>query len=902
MPANSQTGSSPNSNQTQNSRSSPNSSQPGRPISPVLNISQRSPDQFSPSCRRSGRAAQQSSQQRFQSFKFNDKYRKSFSLHEQEEFQRAFAEFCPLGNNRISVNDAYVAIRSHGYHTLKIEYLNNIVKNSNINPNQYNPPGFNIDEFFEIIYVIISKEKEKMSIKNDENSLRYLSSAETRSFTERINHTFANDADLPIVNINLPILSDDLYSSLRNGVILCKLVNAAVPGTIDERVVNKGGLTVWQIRENAVLALHSAAAIGCRIVNVHPSDIENADVKPNLVAGVVWQIIRKQIFANLDVAHRPILKRLLKDDEDVHALKNLQAETLLCRWVNEHLEKSENPISKVKNFTSDFQDGNVYLSLLSQLKPRLVAQIIPQGWQNIEPIIRGQKILEICEKMGFETYMQAADIVNPSSKLTIQLLAGIFNNCPETDLMEDDMKDNNTCFNNTDISCDNNSNNITVSKDIIINDTTVSKDIIINEPEKSQKCKLRSVKNRSDDEAASLRADETAFVGWINSLNIGPVENIFNDLSDGIVFLQIIEMLAPPGSVDWMEVALNVRENENINIQPEQWTSEILTQIDTQIHTQNNQHEIIRTRRRASAIAAGYISSNKTKNAGLHLLKISNCNYAIKLAQYILKLQLVNISGIDLVRGDQKFILSFVWQLMRIHCIRLTGGLEVKDLVNWINAKLVESSGGQQFQISTTQGFSDPSLQTGIAFLQLIDCIRPQSVDWCVVHGLNAESLSLEEKRRNCEYLISLARRLGAMVFPLWSHIVNGRSKIIFTFAAAIYDAHLRGRFGNTEEICHNVTSIGTYTYPKKITDNLTVSEKITDNLTVSEKITDNLTVLTVSEKITDNLTVSQTCLSDDVSITGRDSNYIQRTPSENTAIPSGAKAWMKIRKSYKTG
>ena len=58
--------------------------------------------------------------------------------------------------------------------------------------------------------------------------------------------------------------------------------------------MNKGAkLTVFQIHENLTLALTSAMAIGCYIVNIGADDLR--DGKPHLVLGLLWQIIRVRL-------------------------------------------------------------------------------------------------------------------------------------------------------------------------------------------------------------------------------------------------------------------------------------------------------------------------------------------------------------------------------------------------------------------------------------------------------------------------------------------------------------------------------------------------------------------------------------------------------------------------------
>ena len=65
------------------------------------------------------------------------------------------------------------------------------------------------------------------------------------------------------------------------------LVNSAVPETIDERVINWGkNLSVYQATENNNLAIGSAAAIGCSVVNMGAQDIW--EQKEHIILGLVW--------------------------------------------------------------------------------------------------------------------------------------------------------------------------------------------------------------------------------------------------------------------------------------------------------------------------------------------------------------------------------------------------------------------------------------------------------------------------------------------------------------------------------------------------------------------------------------------------------------------------------------
>ena len=79
------------------------------------------------------------------------------------------------------------------------------------------------------------------------------------------------------------------------------MINLSVPDTIDERAINmpQGGkaLSIYKSHENMNLALNSASAIGCNIVNIGADDLEKGT--PHLVLGVLWQIIRVSLGANI---------------------------------------------------------------------------------------------------------------------------------------------------------------------------------------------------------------------------------------------------------------------------------------------------------------------------------------------------------------------------------------------------------------------------------------------------------------------------------------------------------------------------------------------------------------------------------------------------------------------------
>ena len=79
-------------------------------------------------------------------------------------------------------------------------------------------------------------------------------------------------------------------SIIKNYYFSSKMINHSCPDTIDERAVNKKPNTVYAKHENLTLALNSAQAIGCNVVNIDAHDLIQG--KQHLVLGLLWQIIR----------------------------------------------------------------------------------------------------------------------------------------------------------------------------------------------------------------------------------------------------------------------------------------------------------------------------------------------------------------------------------------------------------------------------------------------------------------------------------------------------------------------------------------------------------------------------------------------------------------------------------
>ncbi|KAK3546245.1 hypothetical protein QTP70_025193 [Hemibagrus guttatus] len=323
------------------------------------------------------------------------------------------------------------------------------------------------------------------------------SDEEKVAFVNWINKALANDPDCQHI-IPMDPNTDSLFTSVKDGILLCKMVNHSQKETIDERVINTKKRSMFNMTENLILALNSASAIGCMVVNIDAQDMIAGT--PHLVLGLLWQIIKIGLFANIEISSNEALIALLGEGEDLDQLMSLSPEELLLRWVNYHLKAAEwNPI---KNFSDDIKDSKAYFHLLNEIAPSGDDDQIPviidmSGLNEPDDQKRAELMLKQAARIDCRQFVSPQDVVAGNQKLNLAFVANLFNMYPALKKPADNTID------------------------------------------------LTTIEGES-------REDKT-FRNWMNSLGISPrVNHLYSDLTDGMVILQLYEKIQVP--VDWKKV------------------------------------------------------------------------------------------------------------------------------------------------------------------------------------------------------------------------------------------------------------------------------------------------------------------------------------------------------------
>uniref|UniRef100_A0A7N6BLA1 Plastin-3 n=1 Tax=Anabas testudineus TaxID=64144 RepID=A0A7N6BLA1_ANATE len=266
---------------------------------------------------------------------------------------------------------------------------------------------------------------------SSEGTQHSYSEEERFAFVNWINTALEKDPDCKHV-LPMDPNTDSLFTTVGDGIVLCKMINLSVPDTIDERTINKKKLTPFTTQENLNLALNSASAIGCHVVNIGALDLKEG--KPHLVLGLLWQIIKIGLFADIELSRNEALAALLREGETLEDLMKLSPEELLLRWANFHLENAG--WQKINNFSSDIKDSRAYFHLLNQISPKGTDEDHPRidinmaGFSEKDDLKRAEAMLQQADRLGCRQFVTPADVVSGNPKLNLAFVANLFNKYP----------------------------------------------------------------------------------------------------------------------------------------------------------------------------------------------------------------------------------------------------------------------------------------------------------------------------------------------------------------------------------------------------------------------------------------------------------------------------------------
>ena len=446
------------------------------------------------------------------SYQVDIKLSQSFKPEDYSNFEKIFKGFDKNKNGCLEKNEFLDLLHALGYRDLKQEDANRLMEGINLE----DPEHMKFSEFLMMMQKLVGKDKKitldsfknkagkaMVRVSKGDNSMQFqtFSEEERTAYVKVINSSLADD---PICKKYLPIDPDsnEVFDRIKDGVILCKLINKAQEGTIDERVINtKENMNIFQQVENLNLAISAAKSIGLNVIGLNYEQILDGK-NFIMVLGLMWQVVKIVVLSNIQLKHHPELIRLLNPGEQLSDLLKLSPEQLLLRWFNYHL-KAAGYDKKITNFSGDVKDSEKYTILLNQLNKNLCDK---SALDEPDKKKRAKKVIENSKKLGAESYITPDDIVAGNSKLNTLFVASIFNAYPGL--------------------------------------------APATEEEKYEAAKLL------DDDVEGAR-EERAFRMWINSLGLSGddgepihINNLYEESKDGILMLRTLDKIKP-GVVNW---------------------------------------------------------------------------------------------------------------------------------------------------------------------------------------------------------------------------------------------------------------------------------------------------------------------------------------------------------------
>lgn len=251
-------------------------------------------------------------------------------------------------------------------------------------------------------------------------SFHHVGTDEIGNYAEWINATLEPHLDPELAylfpdGLPLPIEGPDakakFFNSIKDGVLLAKLIHATSPNAIDMSHIRRNPKVRAHALENNIAVIEASKKMGVKLNNVGPEDILNATTY--LCSGLVSQVIKVGVLSKISLFNNPDLASLLTDTDDASKITN---ETLLMKWVNFHLTAAQSPL-RIKNFTSDLSTAEVLATLIRQLVSHgdehegAISHIYDAFSAQKDPRRKAEYVLHMAALLGCKRVLTVEDII-----------------------------------------------------------------------------------------------------------------------------------------------------------------------------------------------------------------------------------------------------------------------------------------------------------------------------------------------------------------------------------------------------------------------------------------------------------------------------------------------------------
>ncbi|EGG22287.1 actin binding protein [Cavenderia fasciculata] len=224
-------------------------------------------------------------------------------------------------------------------------------------------------------------------------------------------------------SLSVPSSPYELLESLRDGNILCHLINKIFKGMVDERVIQRN-IEQGNKIDNLNIAINASRALGSKYESGTVVDLET--ITPLQMHHLSWEVVELCLLQSANPSRNNNLFTLMRA-ETRNAFRALEHEKIMLRWFNYHLRKNSN--RQINNFTDDMEDCENYAYLFDQIAPQVSRKkeiLAEKDWEK-----RAEIVLDMAAKIGCLGLLTPTDIVETeNSKLNLLFVADIMRVCP----------------------------------------------------------------------------------------------------------------------------------------------------------------------------------------------------------------------------------------------------------------------------------------------------------------------------------------------------------------------------------------------------------------------------------------------------------------------------------------
>ena len=574
----------------------------------------------------------------------------------------------------------------------------------------------------------------------------------------------------PLVPLSLEEDPPALVGAVRDGVLLCCLVNAVSPSALDLRALNlagahgplvpgvprakRGGGHFFPCRENLRAALGAAAATSACLLPKHATaKAIEAGASP-AIADTLWALLKLHVTRALREqqadAGSALVQKLALEGETAQDVARLSTERLVLRWVNFQLARTPGGCGlagRIDAFGAQLADGVALAALCRTVAPEHSSDVpsTDSACRAAGAVEAVTQALSAAYGAGVNQWFTVEAMTEANARLQFAFLALLFAAAPALEAAARPPAPA-----TVPASLDSSplalllpsptAPTTRASRSARLAQQRVEEDVPA--PTASSAAPL------ADEEREALAHDTTIVAHWINSLDIEGVclrrvdrgLAVLRDLADGTVLLRVLDAIEP-GIVQWSRANLGPRARKGL---------------------------------------------------------VENCNYVVNLGR-AMDFGLSDVAGVDIVDSNAALVVPFLWQLMRYSTLRRLSEAErgaftgfapnEAQVLEWCNERVAAEAtrlGVPDEQEVRVRSFGDSELCSGLYLLYLICSLRPGCVSWAHV----SEGDTREEQFENALYLLSVARKLGAVTSCAWDDIVEVRPRAIFLLCAALVAAH----------------------------------------------------------------------------------------------------------------